>query len=116
MVRKNPKLRLWTNDNGTCFRGKLTRSPENPSCAVVRDLRWLKYGLGEGISDIIGFKSKEVTTEMVGKPVAIFCAVEVKTPDDRTTDEQANFIKLVNDMGGIAGVAYSVEEADKILN
>ena len=41
---------------------------------------WIQYGLSIGSSDLIGWRSVEVTPEMVGKRVAIFAAVEVKRP------------------------------------
>jgi hypothetical protein len=52
---------------------------------------------------------------MVGQRVAIFAAIEVKTPTGRPTEEQINFIGRVNKAGGIAGIARSPEDAIEIL-
>jgi hypothetical protein len=41
---------------------------------------------------------------MVGKRIAVFTAVEVKTKTGRVSDEQKRFIKNVNDAGGIAKI------------
>ena len=69
-------------------------SPENPIP--------IQAGLYVGSSDSIGWESRIITQEMVGKRIAIFKAVETKTPEGVATPEQINFIKVVNDFGGIA--------------
>ena len=77
--------------------------------------RWVEFGLCTGSSDLIGWTSVEITPEMVGKKVAIFTALEVKTPKGRTTDDQQNFINRVREAGGIAGIARSPEDARNII-
>ncbi len=49
----------------------------------------VRYGLVTGSSDLIGWKSVTVTPDMVGQQVAVFVALEVKTPKGRATDEQS---------------------------
>lgn len=79
--------------------------------------RWVKYGVGNpGGSDLIGWRQTIVTPDMVGKPVAIFAAVEIKTATGRVTEAQQNFIDQVNKAGGIAGVVRSAEDALALLN
>ena len=78
--------------------------------------RWIRYGVGQpGGSDLIGWKQTIVTPDMVGKPIAIFAAVEVKTESGRVTEAQQNFIDQVNKSGGIAGVVRSAEDAEQLL-
>lgn len=78
--------------------------------------RWVKYGVGQpGGSDLIGWKATVVTPDMVGKPIAIFAAVEVKTEHGRVTEAQQNFIDQVKKAGGIAGVVRSAEDAELLL-
>lgn len=77
---------------------------------VIRAARPLHAGLCEGGSDIIGWTPIEITPEMIGRKVAVFTAIEVKTENVRTTKEQANFIDAVKKDGGFARVARSVEE------
>lgn len=72
---------------------------------------FLSSGLCVGSSDNIGWKSVVVTPEMVGKRVAIFTAVEVKTSRGTTSKEQHAFIEAARQAGAIAFVARSVEEA-----
>lgn len=68
--------------------------------------RWVEFGLCVGSSDIIGWH----------KETGRFVAIEVKIPGKTPTDTQLNFIKQVKKAGGLAGVAYSVEDAQKIID
>lgn len=75
----------------------------------------VRYGLCVGSSDLIGWYPLTITPEMVGKKIAIFSAVEVKTPTGRLTKEQADFLEAVKSAGGIAFVARSAEEAERFI-
>lgn len=88
--------------------------------------RWVFFGVGPkggGGSDLIGWKSEEVTPEwyerMKGKRVAIFVAVETKRANAKTNkkrfEAQSNFVQQVHKAGGLAGFARTVEEAEAIL-
>lgn len=76
----------------------------------------IKYGLCEGSADLIGWRTVTVTPAMVGKPVALFLALEVKTKTGTPTEEQVNFLLRVREAGGLAGVVRSVDEAIGICN
>lgn len=73
-----------------------------------------------GMSDLIGFHSRVITPEDVGKRVAIYTALEVKSATGRTDKHrlqlQSDFHIMVRLGGGIAGFARSVDEAKAILN
>lgn len=75
------------------------------------------YGLGPGSSDLIGLHAVVITSEMIGRRVALFSAIEVKRPIGRVnlTREQQNFIHVVENMGGLAGVARSIDDARRIV-
>jgi hypothetical protein len=74
--------------------------------------RMIQYGVcNPGGSDLIGWCPVEVTPDMVGKKIAVFCAVEVKTGTGRPTEAQINFITQVLKAGGYAGIARSPEDA-----
>ena len=77
---------------------------------------WVDYGLVQGSSDLIGWTTVTVTPDMVGRKLALFTAIEVKTKTGRVSESQTNFINRVREAGGLAGVARSVEDARKILN
>lgn len=77
--------------------------------AEVRRIRSItpriKAGLSqEGSSDLIGWYSVTITTDMVGKRIAIFTAFEIKTAAGKVSPEQANFIKQVAENGGISAI------------
>ena len=93
-------VRLWRNNTGTL---------------LDRNGRPVQFGLCKGSSDLIGLRSVTIGPEHVGQRLAVFAAVEVKAPRGRLTPEQEAFIAMVREMGGLAGVARSVEEAVAIL-
>lgn len=64
--------------------------------------RFIRFSHQEGISDIIGIA-----------PDGRFIAVELKVGKNKPTDAQATFLAEVKARGGIAIVAYSVEELDQ---
>lgn len=83
------------------FKEKKVRTP----------LQVIEYGLCKGSADLIGWKSIEVTPEMVGQRLAIFTAIEIKRPEQSyTSEEQSNFLKSVQDSGGIALIAKSPKD------
>lgn len=75
----------------------------------------LAFGLSEGSGDLIGMRRIIITPDMIGRAVAQFASLEVKTGNGRPSDAQLNWAAFVNEFGGIAGVARSVEEARAIL-
>lgn len=87
---------------------------------VLKDAKGnvVHFGLCKGSSDLIGWTPVTVTTDMIGKRVAIFTAVEVKKNKHGSygaTKEQLAFIKAVKLAGGRAGVADCNEDAEKIM-
>ena len=67
-------------------------------------------------SDLIGWKTIEITEEMVGQKIAQFLSVEVKTPKGRVGTHQQKWMDVVNKHGGLALIARSQEEATEKLN
>ncbi len=78
--------------------------------------RWVSYGVGgNGGSDLLGWNPIIITKEMVGKTVAVFTAIEVKKKGGKATDEQINFIKQVNNDGGIAFICDDEKKIKLLL-
>ena len=95
-------MRLWRNNSG--------------SLPDPRTGRYVQFGVGNpGGSDLIGYRRVTVTPEMAGQELAVFVAVEVKTPKGRVKAEQQQFVDHIRGAGGIAGIARSVDEAKNIL-
>ena len=66
--------------------------------------RPVRYGLCNGSADLIGIYKGQ------------FLAIEVKTAKGKPRENQLNFLKVVRDNGGIAGIARSTEDVKKILD
>lgn len=93
-----------------------TRLFNNPvGVAIYPDGSRVNYGLHVGAADCVGWRSVEITADMVGKRVAVFCSIEVKGPRGRPTPEQKNWSEQVRAAGGLAGFARSVADALKII-
>ncbi len=75
---------------------------------------WIQYGLCVGSSDLIGWRSITIRPDMVDQKIAIFTAIEAKSPTGRLTEEQENFLSAVHHAGGIAIEARSIEDLNKI--
>jgi len=79
--------------------------------------RWINYGIpGPGGSDLIGLHSMTIQPHHVGKRVAVFMAIEVKSPTGKPSPDQLAFIDFLTAMGAIAGVARSADEALAIIS
>ena len=94
--------RLFRNSVAVAWTGRATKLPDGS--VLIRDPRPIKTGLVNGASDLIGWTAD-------GR----FLAVEAKTGRVQTTLEQRRFIAAVNEVGGSAGVARSVEDAVGIM-
>jgi hypothetical protein len=75
----------------------------------------VQFGLCKGSSDLIGLRTITIGPEHLGQRLAVFAAIEVKSDRGRPTPEQTAFLELVQQMGGLAGVARSVSDAAGIL-
>lgn len=105
---------MFRQNVGQAWTGsRVDRLPGNR--VLIHDARPFRAGLVKGSSDLIGWDSVVVTQDMVGKRVAIFSAVEVKGPRGKLTEDQANFLRVVKEAGGISGVARSTDEATKLF-
>lgn len=78
---------------------------------ILDNARPFHAGLCVGSSDLIGFRSVVIG----GERVAVFSAVECKTPTGRARPEQKAFVRTVLDHGGFAGFARTPDEARSIL-
>lgn len=87
-------------------------------CGALKDSRTnrlVTFGLSPGSPDLVGWKTVEITPDMVGQQVAVFCGIEIKTPTGTLRDDQAHWLDRLSKAGGIAGVARSIEDAVVLL-
>lgn len=102
MANKNIKeidiqnaIRIALSKHGVVIR-------QNTGNFELKDGRRITCGI-KGLSDLL----------FIGKNKVAF--IEVKNATGKTTDEQVNFIKKMQSLGHIAGVARSVEDALKLI-
>jgi hypothetical protein len=111
-------VRLWRNNIGEAWQGAVSRAPSGPWSAnaiLIQNPRIVNFGLCAGSSDLVGFKSRVITPEMVGQRVAVFAGIEVKTTRGVFRKGQRPWLYMVDELGGISGVARSVDDAKVIL-
>lgn len=96
-----PGFRVWRNNSG--------KLPD------PRTGRWVQFGVASpGGSDLIGYRTITITPDMVGRQVAVFTAIEIKTATGRATPEQRRFIEHIARAGGIAAIVRTTAEALRI--
>lgn len=114
VLSRKGKIILFRNNVGTGWQGE--SGPVKSDHVTIKNPRPIHAGLCKGSSDLIGWTKVEITSEMVGKQLAVFTAIEVKSPRKTGTPEQLNFINNLNAAGGIAGVATNETEADELVS
>ena len=98
-----------------CGRGAVRLWRNNTGALVDQQGRFVRFGLCKGSSDLIGLRSLEIRPELVGLRLAQFVALEIKTAQGVLRPEQQAFLRLVQQLGGVAAVCRSVEEAEQLL-
>ena len=93
----------WSGSGMRLFRNQCGRYQ-------MPDGHWISSGLCVGSSDLIGWTPVIVTQEMVGKPIAVFTAIETKVGKRETTPQQAVFLSRVQQAGGLAVIAREVDD------
>lgn len=108
-----PGLRLFRNNVGVYWTGRLIGM--DGGVARLAGARRVTCGLAEGSGDLIGWQTITITPEMVGKQVAVFTSIEVKTVGNKPAEHQKRWEKVTAGAGGIAGHATSREQARGII-
>ena len=112
-IGRLPFIKIFRNNTGQAWQGEIGRQWQDGGdrYMIIKNPRPLHAGLCVGSSDLIGWRTVEVTQEMAGTKIAVFTAIEIKAEKGRATPEQLNFMQAVRDSGGIAGIAKSEQEA-----
>jgi len=108
-IQQEIRLGLGTRDDVRLFRNQVGQLPD------PRTGRPVQFGLAKGSADLVGWKTVTITPDMVGREVAVFASIEVKTPTGRPTQYQQAWLSAVQSAGGIAGIAKSLDDAEEIL-
>jgi hypothetical protein len=99
-----PHIRLFRNQCGFGYVGTRV-SRQDHGIMMLANARPVTFGLHPGSSDLIGWRQLVVTPDMVGRRLAVFLGVEVKTDTGRLQRHQQNWQHVVRQHGGIAIVA-----------
>lgn len=106
--------RLFRNDCGTAWAGEVVH--RRGRTVTLHKAQRITYGLQPGSGDLIGWRTVEITPDMVGQRVAVFLSAEVKNRRGRVSAAQRRWIDVVNAAGGLAGVVRSEEDAEQLLD
>ena len=109
-LQQRIRLALGTRSDLRLFRNQVGQLPD------PRTGRPVQFGLARGSADLIGWRTITITPEMVGRQVAVFTSIEVKTLTGRVRPEQHAWLGAVTGAGGIAGIARSVADATQIIS
>lgn len=109
-LQQQIRLALGTRPDARIFRNSVGSLPDPHTGRLVT------FGLARGSADLIGWRTVVVTPDMVGRRIAVFTSIEIKTPRGRLTPEQHNWLHAVRTAGGLAGVARSVPDAHALLD
>lgn len=111
---QRPDLKLFTNPVGTGFVGSDVQMhrTQSGSRALILNPRRIDFGLCVGSSDLIGIR--RCVCEC-GRTSGQFVALEVKTETGKPTPDQLNFLRVVNELGGAAGVVRSVDDVEALF-
>jgi hypothetical protein len=69
-----------------------------------------------GFPDTIGWRTVEITQDMVGSRIAQFVALEIKAADGRVRPEQRAFLAAAERAGCCVGIARSEQDAADLLS
>jgi len=113
-------LKLFRINVGRAWTGNdIIHFPRNhktyPGAILIKDPRPFKTGVPAGYSDVTGFTQVEITQEMVGKTIAVFTAIEVKTDKGIVSPKQKNFLFFIDKCGGISIVARTADDAERLI-
>jgi ribosomal protein S19 len=110
---KIPGVRLFRNNVGKAWMGTVIK--QTPEMVVLKNPRFVQFGLHPGSADLIGWKPVTITPDMVGQKVAVFVSLECKTETGKVREEQINWMQQVSAAGGIASVVRSEDGAESAL-
>ena len=101
-----PGIRIFRNQVGFGFVGEYPNQ------------RPVSFGLAPGSGDLIGWRSRIITPDDVGRSVAQFLSVKVKSASGTARPNQRTWAEVVRQFGGIAIIARDprtvVEEVEGI--
>lgn len=120
-IMNDIRLHISQQRIGTLFRVNVGQAwtgnhiVTHPDHVAIYGARPFKTGLPVGFPDLFGFAPVIITPEMVGKTMAVFVGIEVKTPRGRIRPGQMNMIYYMAEHGCRVGVARNKLDAEAIV-
>jgi len=108
-----PDARVFRNQVGNGWVGKFIDC--KGGVTRLLNARRVSMGLCVGSADLVGFQRVTITPEMVGKSVAVFLSVEVKSEKGVTSQEQKDWRAAVERFGGKAGLVRTIADAKTLV-
>ena len=108
----NGDVRLFRQNTGMAWTGTVSHLKDGS--VLIRNPRPFHAGF-PGLADLGGWRSVDITPDMVGQRIAVYVALEVKLPRGVVRAEQRAFLAAVQAAGGVAGVVRSIQDADMVL-
>jgi len=108
-IQQRIRLALGIRSDLRLFRNQVGQLPD------PRTGRPVQFGLARGSADLIGWRTITITPDMVGRQLAVFTSIEVKTEHGRVRPEQQAWLSTVTGAGGIAGIARSIQDANDLV-
>ena len=110
-ANKYSNIRLWSNPVGFAYAGTVVKeyNNNNKRYITIVNPRPIKYGLGKGTLDTIGFKVEDIS----GYKIPRFISFDAKIGKDKLSDSQTKFRDMVNSFGGISS---EIREGDNVVD
>src|SRR5262245_16172162 len=89
---------------------------QNQGAIPLRNGSFRRFVGLKGVSDILGILPQTAVLDGREVTFGVFLAVEVKQPGERPRPEQAEFLRRVEELGGVAIVAHGVDELERELD
>jgi len=70
------------------------------------------FGLCPGSADLIGLQKVLITPEMAGEYIGKFLSIEVKGEHGLVSESQANWRRMVENMGGCGIIAKDIDDVE----
>lgn len=116
------KIRNALTDEGLFFRANVGRAWTGSKIerltngrVLIHDARPFDTGLPAGFSDLFGLTPLVIEPQHIGQTIGRFAAIEIKGKHGRASDRQKAFLTAIQREGGIAGTAWSVEDALNLI-
>jgi len=97
LVHMPDNQRLFRINAGLAWTGNINRLP-NGSILISNPRPF--HGAPDGWPDLAGWETIEIKPDMVGKKIAVFKGIEVKTGTSKLNNNQQQFSSLLLLMGG----------------